>query len=160
MIGSSFRTRSFCRSRGRRAASRSTSTDGCSGIRYPMELGSDRRRQATLHELYPLVRHKTERAGVNRSRVKLRTVKLVEERAPSGRGSDQPQRLFWELKIICRTTRSWPPIGHLADWYARRSSQAVSTWGRSRDARDDGAGHAVCDRGEVRPSDGRRSRWW
>jgi pyruvate dehydrogenase (quinone) len=90
-------------------------------IRYPMELGLIGDAKATLEELTPLVRHKTERAWRRRIEAEVEDWwKLVEERALQNADPINPQRLFWELNnYLPDDAILAADSGTSADWYAR-----------------------------------------
>jgi pyruvate dehydrogenase (quinone) len=90
-------------------------------IRYPMELGLVGDAKATLEELIPLVRHKTDRGW--REQIEKEVTewwRLIEERAMQDADPINPQRLFWELnKYLPDDAILSADSGTSADWFAR-----------------------------------------
>jgi len=91
------------------------------GIRYPMELALVGDAQATLEELLPLLRHKTDRAW--REQIESEVAgwwRLMEDRALQDADPINPQRLFWELnKYLPVDAIISSDSGSAANWFAR-----------------------------------------
>ena len=162
MVGSSFPYSEFLPEPGKARGVQIDIDGRMLNIRYPMELGLVGDAKATLQELLPLLEHKSERSW--RAQIEEEVAdwwRLIEERAMQDADPINPQRLFWELNdhlpddaIVSSDS------GSSADWYARDvTAEAVSPRVAFRDARDDGTGRPVRDRGEVRaPGPSRDSR--
>ena len=86
--------------------------------------------------------------------------KLVEERAMQDADPINPQRLFWELnKHLPDDAIVAADSGTSANWYARDVKLSRAHGVAFGDARDDGTGRPVRDRGKVRPSHRPASLW-
>jgi pyruvate dehydrogenase (quinone) len=90
-------------------------------IRFPIEAGLVGDAKATLEELIPLVRHKTDRSW--REQIEEEVAewwKLMEDRAMQDADPINPQRLFWELnKHLPDDAIVSSDSGSSANWYAR-----------------------------------------
>jgi pyruvate dehydrogenase (quinone) len=121
MIGSSFPYSEFLPEPGQARGVQIDLDGRMLNIRYPMELGLIGDAKATLEELLPLVRHKSERKW--RERIEGEVAewwKLVEERALQDADPINPQRLFWELNNhLPDDAVLSADSGTSADWYAR-----------------------------------------
>ncbi len=121
MVGSSFPYSEFLPQPGQARGVQIDLDGRMLNIRYPMELGLVGDAKATLAELIPLVRHKTERDW--RAQIESEVAdwwKLVEARALEDADPINPQRLFWTLNghlpddaILAADS------GTSADWFAR-----------------------------------------
>ena len=163
MVGSSFPYSEFLPRRGRRAASRSTSTARMIGIRYPMEVAPGRRLGGDAARADAAARAQGRPlAGASRSRRTSATGgELMEERAMHEADPINPQRVFCELSKRL-------PDSAILTLRLRLGRQLVCARHRLREGHDgvalrqpgdDGPGGAVRDRGEVRvPGPAGRSR--
>jgi pyruvate dehydrogenase (quinone) len=90
-------------------------------IRFPMELGLIGDVGATLDELIPLVRHKTDREWRNQLEEEIAGWwRLIEDRALQDADPINPQRLFWELNnYLPDDAILAADSGTSADWFAR-----------------------------------------
>jgi pyruvate dehydrogenase (quinone) len=121
MIGSSFPYSEFLPEPGQARGVQIDLDGRMLNIRYPMELGLVGDAKATLEELIPLVRQKTDRSWQDQIVKEVADWwKLVEERALQDADPINPQRLFWELNnhlpddaIVAADS------GTSADWFAR-----------------------------------------
>jgi pyruvate dehydrogenase (quinone) len=90
-------------------------------IRFPMEVGLVGDAKATLQELIPLVRHKSDRGWREQIEAEVSDWwQLVEDRAMQDADPINPQRLFWELnKYLPDDAILSADSGTSADWFAR-----------------------------------------
>jgi pyruvate dehydrogenase (quinone) len=121
MIGSSFPYSEFLPEQGQARGVQIDLDGRMLNIRYPMEVGLIGDAKATLEELIPLVRPKTDRTW--RTHIEGEVAdwwKLVEERALQDADPINPQRLFWELNNhLPEDAILAADSGTSADWYAR-----------------------------------------
>src|SRR5436305_1201051 len=121
MVGSSFPYSEFLPEAGK-ARGVQIDVDGrMLNIRYPMEVGLVGDAKATLEQLIPLVRHKTERdwrTGLEEDVADW--WRLIEDRALQDAEPINPQRLFWERnKYLPDDAILAADSGTSADWFAR-----------------------------------------
>jgi pyruvate dehydrogenase (quinone) len=121
MVGSSFPYSEFLPEPGQARGVQIDIDGRMLNIRYPMELGLVGDAKATLEELIPLVRHKTDRSWQEQIVGEVADWwKLVEERALQDADPINPQRLFWELnKHLPDDAILAADSGTSADWFAR-----------------------------------------
>ena len=124
-------------------------------IRYPMELGLVGDAKDTLQELLPLLRRKDDRSWRKQIEGEIADWwRLMEQRAHAGGRPDQPAAsvLGAEQRAAGRRDHlvGLGVVGQLVR--ARRQARPRAQGVALRDARDDGPGRSVRDRGEVRLS--------
>jgi pyruvate dehydrogenase (quinone) len=121
MVGSSFPYSEFLPEPGQARGVQIDLDGRMLNIRYPMELGLVGDAQATLEELIPLVRHKTNRGWREQIEKEVESWwRLIEERAMQDADPINPQRLFWELnKYLPDDAILSADSGTSADWFAR-----------------------------------------
>ncbi len=121
MVGSSFPYSEFLPEPGQARGVQIDIDGRMLNIRYPMELGLVGDATATLQELIPLVKHKTDRSWQDKIAGEVADWwKLVEERAMQDADPINPQRLFWELnKHLPDDAIVAADSGTSADWFAR-----------------------------------------
>src|SRR5947207_682735 len=121
MVGSSFPYSEFLPEPGRARGVQIDRDGRMLNIRYPMELGLVGDAKATLEQLIPLVRHKTDRDW--RSQLESEIAdwwRVVEDRALQDADPINPQRVFWELnKYLPDDAILAADSGTSADWFAR-----------------------------------------
>ena len=124
-------------------------------MRYPMEVNLIGDSAATLRKLLPLLEHKKDRSWRQQIEKNVKEWwQTLENRAMVSANPLNPQRVFWELSprlpenciIACDT-------GSGTNWYRARPEDPARHDGVGFGlAGDDGAGHAVCDRRQIRLS--------
>ena len=121
MIGSSFPYSEFLPQPGKARGVQIDLDGRMLNIRYPMELGLIGDAKATLEELTPLLRHKTDRAWREQIEGEVSEWwRLMEERALQDADPINPQRLFWELnKHLPDDAILSSDSGSAANWFAR-----------------------------------------
>jgi pyruvate dehydrogenase (quinone) len=121
MIGSSFPYSEFLPEPGKARGVQIDLDGRMLNIRYPMELGLVGDAKATLQELIPLIRHKTDRSW--REQIENEVAewwRLIEDRAMQDADPINPQRLFWELnKYLPDDAIITSDSGSAANWFAR-----------------------------------------
>jgi pyruvate dehydrogenase (quinone) len=121
MVGSSFPYSEFLPEPGQARGVQIDRDGRMLNIRYPMEVGLVGDAKATLEQLIPLVRHKTDRDW--RSQLESEIAdwwRVVEDRALQDADPINPQRVFWELnKYLPDDAILAADSGTSADWFAR-----------------------------------------
>ena len=121
MVGSSFPYSEFLPEPGKARGVQIDLDGRMLNIRYPMELGLVGDAKATLEQLLPLLRHKTDRGWREQLEGEIADWwKLVEARALEDADPINPQRLFWELnQYLPDDAIIAADSGTSADWFAR-----------------------------------------
>jgi pyruvate dehydrogenase (quinone) len=121
MVGSSFPYSEFLPQPGKARGVQIDIDGRMLNIRFPMECGLVGDAKATLDELIPLVRHKTDRGWREQIENEIREWwRLMEDRAMQDADPINPQRLFWELnKHLPEDAVISADSGSSANWFAR-----------------------------------------
>jgi len=121
MLGSSFPYSEFLPEPGQARGVQIDLDGRMLNIRYPMELGLVGDAQATLEELLPLLRAKTDTAW--RTQIEDEVAewwRLIEDRAMQDADPINPQRLFWQLNHhLPEDAIVTSDSGSAANWFAR-----------------------------------------